>query len=82
MGANGRIYNEGVNGFHIWTIVTDGYGNFIAEDMHGNEIARVATTGETNRDHANDLGKLVLAAMRVEDPELHMGEVPTAIEVR
>ena len=82
MGANGPVYNTGVNGFHIWTIVTDGYGNFIAEDMHGKEIARVKSTGETNRDHAQDMANLVLAAMRADDPDLHMGEVPTAIEVK
>ena len=35
------VYNEGVNGFHILTFVTDGYGNLIAEDMYGNHLGMV-----------------------------------------
>lgn len=33
-------WNEGVNGFHVMTLVTDGYGNAIAEDHKGTELAR------------------------------------------
>lgn len=34
--------NQGNNGFHLYTVVTDGYGNLIAEDMGGTEFARAA----------------------------------------
>lgn len=33
--------NEGCNGFHLFTVVADGYGTLIAEDAHGNELAKV-----------------------------------------
>lgn len=33
---------EGAGGFHVVTIVTDGYGHLIAEDDKGTEIAKAA----------------------------------------
>jgi len=35
--------NEGANGFHAFTVVSDGYGNWIAEDTHGRKIASVGS---------------------------------------
>ncbi len=81
MGANGTVYNEGVNGFHIFTVVTDGYGHFIAEDMHGNEIARVDAVGEDNRQSSLALCELVLATARAADPNREAGEVPTQVQL-
>lgn len=40
-----KIYNEGVNGFHILTLVADGYGNVIAEDTYGRAVATVEWDG-------------------------------------
>lgn len=33
--------NEGSGGFHLFTVVTDGYGSLISEDAHGKQLARV-----------------------------------------
>lgn len=32
--------NQGSNGFHFLTLVTDGYGTLIAEDANGEMLAR------------------------------------------
>ncbi len=78
-----KVYNEGINGFHLWTVVTDGYGNFIAEDMHGVEIARVkATDPGDNQTSAGDMCKLVLLVVAAQDPNCEAGPVPGSVEVR
>lgn len=38
--------NGGNAGFHILTVVTDGYGNLIAEGMKGEELAKVGVDPE------------------------------------
>jgi hypothetical protein len=50
--------NQGAGGFHLYTVVTDGYGNYIAEDAEGNELARVNSTGETTPDCVRDMTTL------------------------
>lgn len=36
-----EVINEGNHGFHLLTVVTDGYGNFVAENSEGRALARV-----------------------------------------
>ena len=74
--------NEGANGFHLFTVVTDGYGNYIAEGQDGKEIARVESTGEDdNRQAALDLCNLVLRTLTAMDPDGEAGGVPTDVQV-
>lgn len=48
--------NAGNGGFHVVTVVADGYGNLIAEDMGGKELAQVANRpGATAADLIADL---------------------------
>jgi hypothetical protein len=44
--------NEGCNGFHLYTVVTDGYGNLISEDHLGRKLAQVATGERQDNDPA------------------------------
>lgn len=37
-------FNTPANGFHLYTVSTDGYGALISEGEDGKEIARVDTT--------------------------------------
>jgi hypothetical protein len=57
--------NEGSNGFHLFTVVTDGYGNLISEDHRGLKIAEVHTTPEQSEDPAPfaELARLTFAVM-------------------
>ena len=73
--------NEGANGFHLFTVVTDGYGYYIAEGQDGKEIARVESTGEDNRQAALDLCNLVLRTLTAMDPDGEAGGVPTDVQV-
>lgn len=50
--------NEGANGFHLYTVVTDGYGNYIAEDSNGKELARVPARSEDGSRFAKDMKAL------------------------
>lgn len=52
MSANGPTINQGNNGFHLFTVVTDGYGNLIAENEHGSELARASVLGHDDDDPA------------------------------
>lgn len=58
-------WNEGVNGFHIMTLVTDGYGNALAEDAQGQVLATVPweVDEDSDRDGANGLCKVVRKTM-------------------
>lgn len=57
--------NEGSNGFHLYTVVTDGYGNLISEDHRGFKIAQVHTTPDQSEDPAPfaELARLTFAVM-------------------
>jgi len=44
--------NEGGNGFHLFTVVTDGYGNLIAEDGQGHKLATVDASEADDSDSA------------------------------
>ncbi len=68
--------NEGAGGFHLYTVVTDGYGNFIAEDTDGKEIARLKATGDTNVDFVKDMTELSGLVARAQDPDGHTGPIP------
>jgi hypothetical protein len=64
--------NQGAGGFHLYTVVTDGYNNYIAEDSEGQEIARVAATGETSVDFVKDMTELSGRVARSQDtPPAH-----------
>jgi hypothetical protein len=45
-----KVINEGGSGFHLWTVVTDGYGYAISEDEHGHRIAVVDTRSYEDED--------------------------------
>ncbi len=47
-----KVINEGGSGFHLWTVVTDGYNNIIAEDEHGHRLAEVSCEGHDEDDPA------------------------------
>lgn len=57
--------NDGNNGFHLTTVVADGYGNLVAEDTNGKEMARVEVTydedGDDTQDPVGDLARLMKA---------------------
>lgn len=54
--------NAGNGGFHVVTVVADGYGNLVAEDTAGTELARVANRpGATLADLIADLTRQVAA---------------------
>lgn len=54
--------NAGNGGFHIVTVVADGYGSLIAEDSNGAEKARVAIAEDPeDADPADDLVQLMQA---------------------
>jgi len=58
-----KIVNEGNNGFHVVTVVTDGYGNLIAEDAHGSQIAQVPANREySDRDVSTEAAEVVRKA--------------------
>lgn len=63
------IVNEGANGFHLYTVVTDGYGNYVAEDGQGKEVARVASTGDANASFVQDMTELAGHVARVMGPD-------------
>lgn len=54
--------NAGNGGFHVVTVVADGYGYLVAEDSAGTERARVKCTEDTDdapADPADDLKRLM-----------------------
>jgi hypothetical protein len=57
--------NEGSNGFHLFTVVTDGYGNLISEDHRGFKIAEVSARDADDNDPApfTELARLTLAVL-------------------
>jgi len=66
--------NAGNGGFHVVTVVADGYGYLVAEDSNGVEKARVASNptteseGAENAEFADDLGLLMRRWLGVEAP--------------
>lgn len=54
--------NAGNGGFHVLTVVSDGYGYLVAEDSAGTELARVAADQEDA-----DLADLVANLIRAKD---------------
>lgn len=46
--------NAGNGGFHILTFVTDGYGNLVAENSAGEELARTPWTTEDDEHDTHD----------------------------
>lgn len=83
--------NEGGNGFHLYTVVTDGYGNLIAEDRAGRRLATVSVDrivdGEINDDPSDEafieLTKLVFKVLEGDaeplDPSANEGGQPVTI---
>lgn len=67
--------NEGGNGFHLFTVVTDGYGRLISEDHNGLRLAEVQTTPDQAEDPAPfmELARLTFAVLQGDvepiDPE-------------
>lgn len=60
--AGSHVVNEGGGGFHVVTVVNDGYGYLVAEDEQGKAQARVrATEHGASMDPTDDLAKLVRA---------------------
>ena len=52
--------NTGNGGFHVVTVVADGYGNLVAENQAGEEQARVKVDAEDDAaDTADDLKRLM-----------------------
>lgn len=45
-----NLINQGNNGFHLVTLVTDGYGNIVAENSEGVEGARIECTDSADPD--------------------------------
>ena len=70
--AEPMTINAGNGGFHVVTVVADGYGTLIAENSAGEERAKVKATnvGGEDIDPVGDLHKLITAWMGVEaDPQ-------------
>jgi hypothetical protein len=67
--------NEGSNGFHLFTVVTDGYGNLISEDHEGQALAQVEVTdgkdGKATPDAFKELARLTFAVLEGDEPPLH-----------
>lgn len=63
--------NEGCGGFHVVTVVADGYGFIVAEDQNGKERARVgsADPDQAERDPGKDLADLMAEFTRVVEAE-------------
>lgn len=59
--------NEGCGGFHVVTVVADGYGFIVAEDQNGKERARVACQDpdEADTDPGKDLVNLMTEFTKV-----------------
>jgi hypothetical protein len=57
--------NEGGNGFHLFTVVTDGYGNLISESADGLRLAQVHSVPEQIEDPAPfaELARLTFAVL-------------------
>lgn len=57
--------NEGSNGFHMYTVVTDGYGNLISEDHRGYKLAEVSCRDFEDNDPTPyaELARLTLAVL-------------------
>lgn len=86
--------NEGNNGFHLFTVVTDGYGNLIAEDTKGRELARVSIERNVDGERDDDptdapfvkLTRLVFRVLEGDvepnDPSANEGGQPVRITER
>lgn len=63
--------NEGCGGFHVVTVVADGYGFVVAEDQNGKERARVAcqTPDEADANPGKDLADLMAEFTKVTEAE-------------
>jgi hypothetical protein len=63
--------NEGCGGFHVVTVVADGYGFIVAEDQNGKERARVACQDpdEADADPGKDLVNLMTEFTKVVEAE-------------
>lgn len=63
--------NEGCGGFHVVTVVADGYGFVVAEDQNGKERARVAcqTPEEAAKNPGQDLADLMAAFTKVAETD-------------
>ena len=59
------ILNEGGNGFHLFTVVTDGYGNLISEDGRGRRLVSVDASKADDDDPApfTELTRLTFAVL-------------------
>lgn len=42
--------NEGNGGFHLFTVVADGYGGLVSEDANGKQLVRVTSDGDATDD--------------------------------
>lgn len=63
--------NAGNGGFHVVTVVADGYGSLVAEDTNGKERARVACQDpdEADTDPGKDLANLMAEFTKVTEAE-------------
>lgn len=63
--------NEGCGGFHVVTVVADGYGFIVAEDQNGKERARVACQDpdEADTNPGKDLANLMAEFTKVVEAE-------------
>jgi hypothetical protein len=63
--------NEGCGGFHVVTVVADGYGFIVAEDQNGKERARVACQDpdEADANPGKDLADLMAKFTEVVEAE-------------
>ncbi len=67
--------NQGSNGFHLFTVVTDGYGNLIAEDGEGRVIATCKGPSEVDDENSDAVAGLVREVWaKLNDPAFRADE--------
>lgn len=58
------VVNSGAGGFHVLTLVTDGYGNVLAEDDKGEELAAEAVSDFGDPTDRNSFTKAAIAVTK------------------